>query len=533
MKKRISLLAVLFAVGGLLATGLFSDSQPVSTPEPLLPIKTSEGAAVLQNVQPEMKPRPLPVPESKTGNRTENVATAASRQTSYPERMVSSGVFAVGNQQYLLRKYKALMTPNDPSATQWWVTQTGLPAAWDHTTGANTKIAIIDTGFALQHEEFSGRWLDNSAESGTAATNGVDDDNNGFVDDFRGWDFDSDESSVQAGEENATGSGVSHASSVAGVAGAIGNNSLGIAGVSWGAKILPLQALSDNGSGTTLSVARAVRYAADRNVDVINLSLGSDEEDSYLRQAIQYALEKGVIVVAAAGNDGCECIAYPARYPEVVAVGASNSSGTTTSFSSYGDNLDIVAPGSGIRAPSWSQAVPTNGYAASVAGTSFSSPYISGLLANGRAKQPNASWGQLLNVLLQTADHRTQTSAAPRSKTIGFGYVKADNFIARTSNPYIQPIRYSFGLSLGNTLGAPTANECEGGQMPSAPFYEIRQGSLAYYSVSELTAHLQRTSGSTVTQKGFVCTGLPTDQITQQLRSLDPVREFSNISNKL
>ena len=550
MFKKIVLPAAVLAVGVLLAADVLSNYQPDVLPGPKTPIKEEKNPAFLHDQQLETK-LTLEQRSSVTPDSLDRVANSqAYSSNSYPERMVSSDVFTVGNQRYPLRKYKALLAPNDPSASQWWVTQTGLPSSWDHGTGANTKIAIIDTGFALEHEEFAGRWLDNSGETGPVGTematgvncssrglpldkacNGIDDDGNGFIDDFRGWDFSSDDPSAQAGEVNVTGSGVSHASAVTGVAAANGNNNLGIAGVSWGTKILPLQALSDNGTGDTLGIARAVRYAADRGVDIINLSLGSDEEDTYLRQAIQYALERNVIVIAAAGNDGCDCMVYPARYPEVVAVGASNSNGTTASFSSYGSSLDIIAPGSGIKAPSWSQAAPNNSYTQGLAGTSFASPYISGLLANARAKQPNASWGQLVNSLLQTADHRTQTPAAPRSNTIGFGYVKADSFMARTSAPYTLPLRYSFTLNNGDTLSAPTAHECEAGGFPAAPFYEIRQGSLAYYSVSELTVLLQKRNGATVTQKGYVCTGLPTDQITH-LRLIDPAREFSNWDKK-
>ncbi len=151
--------------------------------------------------------------------------------------------------------------------------------------------------------------------------NRIDDDANGFIDDSNGWDFDSGDPSVQAGERDPASASAFHGTSTAGTAAATANNGKGIAGVSWGAKILPLQALGDTGNGNTLSVARAVRYAADQGVNVINLSLGNSQEDSYLRSAIQYAIGKGAVVVASAGNDGCDCVIYPARYKEVVAVG--------------------------------------------------------------------------------------------------------------------------------------------------------------------------------------------------------------------
>lgn len=551
MYKKIKPFAVFFTVGGLLVSGLLINGQKAFAPSAELAVKKENKVAKTQKSQQPPEGTPLPgLPKTTPLMTSLQTNSFAKTSVMYPERKISDSTFAVGNKLYPLRKYKALISPNDTSAAQWWVTQTGLPGSWDYGTGINTKIAIIDTGFALQHEEFAGRWLDNNGESGSTANenptlpncssrglainkscNAIDDDNNGFVDDFRGWDFESDDASPQAGEVNSTGSAVSHGSSVAGVAAATGNNSTGIAGVSWGAKILPLQALSDNGTGDTLGIARAIRYAADRGVDVINLSLGSNEEDSYMRQAVQYALERGVIVVAAAGNDGCNCMSYPAQYPEVVAVGASSPNGAVTSFSSYGDTLDIVAPGSGIKAPAWSSASPTNSYAQNLAGTSFSSPFISGLLANARAKQPNATWGQLLNAMLQSADHRGQTPAAPRSNTAGFGFVKADTFMARLSNPHNQLIRYSFGLNSADALGSPTAMDCGTSLFPSAPFYSIKNGNTAYYTVSELTAVIQRNNGASVSQKGYVCTGLPTDQVSIS-RRIDPLRELSNDTTK-
>lgn len=540
---------VLLAVAGLLAASIFNGREKVQET-----IQDNTPSAVDKSA-----PNNTKEPQTGTSKNSSEVVNepsygavpvASSRTVNYsPEKRNSKKTFTVEDRQYDLITYKATLSPNDPSATDWWVTQTGLPAAWEYSTGINTKIAVIDTGFALQHEEFSNRWLDNLGESGATSIenssqskcsslgitlnkscNGIDDDSNGLIDDFRGWDFYSDDPNVQAGELNPDGAAAWHGTAVAGVAAASGNNGVGIAGVNWGAKVLPIQALSDEGVGDTLSISRAIRYAADRKVDVINLSLGADTEDSYLRQSIQYALQKGVIVVAASGNDGCDCISYPANYSEVVAVGASNSSGTTASYSSYGKNLDVVAPGSAIKSAGWNKTNNISAYI-TASGTSFAAPYISGLLANIRSAQPASSWGQIIHTVFQTADHRTLTTDNPRSNSIGFGYARADNAQIRASTPYIKQMRYAFTLDNRDVLSAPTANECEAGQFPTASFYELKEGRSIYYSMSDLTVYQQKLTGTVVSQKGYVCTGLQTDKF-DTVRLMDPAREFSNKTDK-
>lgn len=175
--------------------------------------------------------------------------------------------------------YQALLTPNDPIYPQWYTDKISAPAAWDVTTGSsNVTIAVIDTGFALSHEDLAGRWAENSSEEGMTApgdacwtgvpqdkkTNNCDDDGNGFVDDWRGWDFSNNDNDPSAGTTNPNSAYVSHGTMTAGLAAATGNNGVGVASVNWGAKILPLQALDDNGSGYTDTIAAAIHYAADR-----------------------------------------------------------------------------------------------------------------------------------------------------------------------------------------------------------------------------------------------------------------------------
>jgi len=470
-----------------------------------------------------------------------------------------------------VRTYKPLLT-TDPSGDQWWTRKTGLDTNWADAPGVRqTVVAVIDTGFGLRHEEFTNRWAMNSGEQGPGSTespsrlnctdrllpidkscnlidddyddvvdneigvttrqnpsrlnctdrllpidkscNLIDDDNNGFVDDVNGWDFANNDSSSQAGQTAPTGPGTTHGTQVSGVLAANGNNAKGIAGVDWSTRILPLQALDDEGYGNTLTVARAIYYAADRGVDVINLSLGTDQEDPYLRQAVQYAIDNGAIVVAASGNDGCDCMSYPARYPEVIAVGAESYLGGPTSFSSYGAELDIMAPGDRIATPTWTNNNPTAAYATSVAGTSFSAPYISGLLSRARSLQPNATWAELTNALLSKSDHTGLTVDAPTSPRLGSGYARADQFITRLKTPANPIMRYNFtGMSAGHPLSSGLVYQCEPTEFSTTKVYELGLNGDTIYTVNALENNRLQTNGWLAKSTWRACVGLAIDR---------------------
>lgn len=493
---------------------------------------------------------------------------------------------------YPLRTYKPLSV-NDPSGNQWWTNSTGLDVAWGIGSGPKqTVVAVIDTGFALQHEEFTNRWAYNNGEQGTTtskapsklncsdrgllitkscnliddnfdgtvdnevgttttenpsqlnctdkgfpldkACNLIDDDSNGYVDDVTGWDFAHFDASVQAGQINPSGNGTQHGTAVTGVLAATGNNNKGIAGVDWNTKILPLQAIDDDSYGNTLTVSRAIYYAADRGVDVINLSLGAASEDSYLRQAIHYALDRNVIVVAASGNDGCNCISYPARYPEVIAVGAQNQDGNPATFSSYGTELDVLAPGTSMTTLSWSKAFPSTGYVANMAGTSFAAPYVSGLLSLARSHQSTAQWGELLNTLLAAANHGTLTTTNPFSSQIGSGYAQANTFMTRVTTPYQPGIRYIFSPTLiKSTLSSTLPYQCmSASDFPTAPFYEITSETSTFYTIDAMERLRAISRGDSIIYLGRTCVGLPTDA-PSTIRRINLLSEIKNMqSNK-
>ncbi|MBW3568530.1 S8 family serine peptidase [Candidatus Parcubacteria bacterium] len=484
---------------------------------------------------------------------------------------------------YPLRIYEPQLTPNDPYADQWWVAPTGMQSAWGKPPGAKqTTVAVIDTGFALNHQEFSNRWAYNSGESGATTQEGpsrlnctdrslaldkscnnidddfdrivdnesgpttvehvstlnctdrlivlnkscnrLDDDGNGLADDYLGWDFINFERSAEAGETNPDGDGTQHGSLVTGILGATGNNSVGIAGVNWQTKILPLQALNDDSYGNSYTVADAIYYASDRGVDVISISLGTDLEDPFLREAMLYAQSKGILIVAASGNDGCDCIVYPANYPEVVAVGASNSSSNAASFSNYGSNLDIVAPGTDMTTTNWTKTNKTSAYASGAAGTSFATPFVSGALALLRSQQPDASWDELTGTLFENSDRRSLTAASPRHNSYGFGVTVVDKALNRSIDLFNPPITYRF---TGEILGAERIRRCGGSLIPGSFLYELTKSGQVRYSINRYEIRKAENSGWTVKQLFGVCVGLPGD-IPDTLRLINLNQELRN-----
>jgi hypothetical protein len=502
--------------------------------------------------------------------------------------------FVINNKVYPLRTYEALMVPNDPSGSQWSQTNTKMFQAWDTPRGPRqTVLAVIDTGFGLQHEEFANRWYVNSGESGPTATeapsslncsarglpvsascnlidddydgiidneagpakyqnpsrlncsaqhkaltkdcNRIDDDGNGYIDDISGWDFINNDNLPQAGELNPGGTGTQHGTEVTGVAAATGNNSKGIAGADWGTKIMPLQAMDDDSYGDTLSIGRAVYYAADQGADVITLSLGSSADDPYVEEAVQYAIAKGVVVVAAAGNNSCNCMVYPANYPEVVGVGALSTSGQRASFSSWGDNLDLMAPGVSLTSTTWRAGSPTNAYASNLAGTSFAAPMVAGLLTRMLSYQSQISPLQLIAALTENTNRLTIPDTLTHDSLLGFGGVDAQKATGRMITPKNLIQEYAFNLiSKGQQLNpaqpAETAGDydiyrCDDGLPGTTPVFNLRKGDNQLFSASPSEVQQAEAQGYTANLFAYFCLAQPQDQ-PQSVRVLNIYNEF-------
>jgi subtilisin family serine protease len=353
--------------------------------------------------------------------------------------------------------YYPLLTANDPGyASNWALQKVNAPAAWNTTTGnGQTIVAVIDTGFALNHEDLRNNWFINTNETGTTQvggrcwtgtmqnknTNNCDDDNNGYIDDWRGWNFSEGDNNPMAGRTNPAGAGVAHGTEVAGLVGATGNNAAGITTINWNTKIMPLQVLSDDGPGFTSDVAAAIYYAVDNGADVINLSLGGSVYDPSLKSATDYAYVHNVVVVAAAGNcgtgtePGCSglpagSISYPALNDHVIAVGATTSNDQRASFSSYGPALDVVAPGSGtIVSPTWTATNDATLYSGALYGTSFASPQVASLASLIKSIRPDSSVDDMTALLLAATTKLPAMNNAAYVNEMGHGIINASNAV--------------------------------------------------------------------------------------------------------
>lgn len=364
-----------------------------------------------------------------------------------------------GSKLYEPQRYRALLTPNDTFySSQWHLNKVNALPAWNNTMGdESVVVAVIDTGFGLGHEDLDEKWAVNSGESGATASEGsapnctsrslaldkscnnIDDDGNDYIDDFTGWDFTGADNSVQAGETSPADPSAAHGTFVAGLTAAESSNAQGVSGVSWGSKILPIQALGDTGDGDTVSVALAINYAVAQGVEVINMSLGSDGDDPLVAEQVQAAIDSGVVVVAAAGNDGWAQLSYPANYPGVIAVGATDSSDNRASFSNYSSNLAIVAPGtSSICSTAWTAGQPIDRYICGYSGTSFSSPIVAGAAALLISQNTTLTPAQIKTALTSTATK--VAGMGGQDFTTRYGYGRLNTYEALKSISLAAPL---------------------------------------------------------------------------------------------
>ncbi len=273
------------------------------------------------------------------------------------------------------------------------------PEAWEVIRGApQVPVAILDTGVDYRHPDLAQNIWVNHGEPAAAASNGRDDDGNGYIDDLVGWDFVDGDS---APSDELTG----HGTHVAGIAGARGNNGVGISGVQWVARLMALRVCDGGGGCNAADTVRAIDYAAANGARIVNMSFAGTGESRAVGEAIARASQ--VLFVAAAGNDGVDVDRSP-RYPcdyelaNVVCVGASDSSDRLAGFSNFGAaSVDLVAPGKNIH----STYVNRHGSGYSIfEGTSSAAPVVAGAAALVWATQPGLSAGEIRRRLLAGAD---------------------------------------------------------------------------------------------------------------------------------
>ena len=276
--------------------------------------------------------------------------------------------------------------PNDPkysSSQKAFLQAINAPQAWDMSFGnSEIVVAVVDDAVLQTHEDLSGILWNNPNE---IAGNGIDDDNNGFIDDIHGWDMADNDANTNP-PSSATSSTFSHGTHVSGLACANTNNGKGGASLGSGVSLMAIKATSDNISNPNVIQEgwNGVQYAIANGADVINLSWGGTAYSFTHANICNYAEQQGVVIVAAAGNYGISAPFYPAAYETVIAVAAVNSDGIKPSFSNYGDWISIAAPGVLLES---SVASGNSGYGFKN-GTSMASPVVAGAAALLLSYQP-------------------------------------------------------------------------------------------------------------------------------------------------
>jgi subtilisin family serine protease len=333
------------------------------------------------------------------------------------------------------------ITPNDPLfGSTWGMNNTAsqlndidAPQAWDLYTGdPNYRVAVIDTGIDFNHPDLQGNiWVN----PGEIAGDGIDNDGNGYIDDVSGWNFVTNTNNPQDGN--------GHGTHVSGTIAAKGNNGIGVAGVAWNAKIVPLKFLSDTGSGTTANAIKAIDYCTANGIKLSNNSWGGGLFDSLLLQAITNAGAVDHLFIAAAGNSALNIdvsLSYPASYnlSNMVNVASTANSGILSSFSNYGvGTVQVAAPGSNIFS-TWPVALTVlgqpNGYN-SISGTSMAAPHVTGLAALLRGKMPSWTATQVRSAILGS----TKPLTALAGKVSREGIISAYNALAATNVEAIPP----------------------------------------------------------------------------------------------
>jgi subtilisin family serine protease len=345
-------------------------------------------------------------------------------------------------------------TPNDPYYPQLWglnnTGQTGgtpdadidAPEAWDIQTGdPNLVIGVIDTGVDYNHPDLVGNIWTNPGET---AGDGIDNDGNGYIDDIRGWDFaynDNDPIDLQ-----------SHGTHVAGTIAGKGNNGVGVTGVAWNAKILPLKFLDDGGYGDTSNAILALNYATAKGVKITNNSWGGGGYSQGLYDAINTAGQQGALFIAAAGNSSSNndlWPAYPASYdlPNIISVASTDHNDALSYFSNYGLNsVDLGAPGSDIYSTT-----PGGSYGYK-SGTSMASPHVAGGAALVWSQNPTWTAQEVKNRLLDTTDAKPALNGI----TVSGGRLNVNNALEGSNPPSLSNDNFAnrillAGLPVGTT----------------------------------------------------------------------------------
>jgi subtilisin family serine protease len=361
----------------------------------------------------------------KRWNRIDGVLAAVPASRSAAAR---SGLEQDPRVEYVEPNYVLRATTSDPHLDLLWGLQKiRAPSAWGVTTGSpGVAVGVIDSGVDFSHPDLAGaRWTNPGESCDACRWNGVDDDGNGYVDDWRGWDF--------ANDDNDPADDNGHGTHVAGTVGAVGDNGVGVTGVSQRVSVMGLKFIGANGEGTAADAVSAILYAAANGAHITNNSYGGDGFSQAMLDAIRAADSRGSLFVAAAGNSFADNDAdpvYPAGYevPNVVSVAATDDLDDLAWFSNIGaTSVDLAAPGVDVFS-TWTG----SGYRFD-SGTSMASPHVAGAAALAKAAFPAATGVGLKALLLRSVDPVPSLQPAVRTS----GRLNVDTAVRCAGRPRV------------------------------------------------------------------------------------------------
>jgi thermitase len=364
-------------------------------------------ASQLQQIQAEIRSKKMQQLGSTYVFRSE--AMEAKQLMSYFEKW--NVAYSEPHFLYLTNENTPSPTINAPNDLLYSKYQWNLPiieteVGWGVGKGSeNVIVAVVDTGADLNHPDLQGR-LQTGYNVINPASSPMDD--------------------------------VGHGTHVAGIISALVNNGEGVAGMTWYNPVMPVKVLDETGAGNTYNVAQGIIWAADHGARVINMSLGNYADANFLHDAIKYAFNKDIVLIAASGNDNSEQPGYPAAYPEVLAVAASDNAKQKATFSNFGDYIGVTAPG--VNIPS---TYPHNQYAA-LSGTSMASPHVTALAALIRSTNPKLKNTEVMEIMRKTAE---DLGTPGRDKYFGYGQIDVN-----------RALQAAEGNSAPQSLSKPTSN---------------------------------------------------------------------------
>ncbi len=326
---------------------------------------------------------------------------------------------------YIRETQASEIIPDDPRfEEQWNLSLIGMPEAWAIEKGdPEVIIAVVDTGFDYTHPDLASQtWVN----AGEIPDNGVDDDNNGYIDDVHGWDFSqAPQSDGSEGTQNGDNDPIDesgHGTHVAGIIGAAVDNSVGIAGIAWNCTLMPIRGAGVAGIRDNHSAA-AIVYAVDNGARVINMSWGGRERSFVIRDVVDYAYARGVLMVAASGNESEDDSIFPAGYRKVISVASTEQHKQKFYQSNFGASIDIGAPGNVILS------THINNRYRSLSGTSMATAHVSGVAALIISKRPSLTHEEVRQILLSTTDPITESP-----ELVGAGNLNAARALMASSS---------------------------------------------------------------------------------------------------